>query len=176
MASSYLVAVFRDRITAEEAYTRLEKAEFPLEVIAILGKGYKTADEFGLVDPKSQAIKQAKLMAIWLVPFGFVAGVTFSIISELQTFTAWAGQIGNHIIGGILGAIGGGMGSAVAGGSVGLTVGGGDALPYRNLLEAGQYLVVLRDLNGFETRKANDILRELDPEGVQAYMDPTAIA
>ena len=176
MASSYLVAVFRDRITAEEAYTRLEKANFPLEAIAILGKGYKTADEFGLVDPKSQAIKQAKLMAIWLVPFGFVAGVTFSIISELQTFTAWAGQIGNHIIGGILGAIGGAMGSAVAGGSGGLTVGGGDALPYRNLLAAGQYLVVLRDLNGFETRKANDILRELDPEGVQAYKDPTAIA
>ena len=173
---NYLVAVFRDRITAEEAYTRLEKADFPLEQVAILGQGYKTADEFGLIDPKSQAIKQAKFMAVWLVPFGFAAGFVFSIISELQTFTPWLGPIGNHLAGGVLGAIAAGMGSIVAGGSVGLTVGGGDALPYRNRLAAGQYLVVMRDFNGVQTRRASDILRALDPEGVQAYVDPTAVA
>ena len=94
---NYLVAVFRDRMTAEEAYTRLEKATFPVERMSILGKGYKTADEFGLIDPKSQAIKQAKFMAVWLVPFGFAAGTTFSLISELQTFTPWVGTVGNHL-------------------------------------------------------------------------------
>ncbi|GEM_PF-4957964 len=49
-------------------------------------------------------------MASWLVPFGFAAGYTFSLITGLDTF-AWAGTIGNRVIGGLLGAISGAMGS-----------------------------------------------------------------
>ena len=64
----YLVAVVSDRIKAEEAYTALEKGGIPTSQMSILGKGYKTADEFGLIDPGQQAKKRAMLMAIWLVP------------------------------------------------------------------------------------------------------------
>ncbi|MGA1623759.1 MAG: hypothetical protein ACO36E_13690, partial [Synechocystis sp.] len=76
---SYLIAVVADRIAAEEAYTALETGGFAPQTLTIIGKGYKTADEFGLVDPKQQALKRAKLMAIWLVPFGFVAGYGFNL-------------------------------------------------------------------------------------------------
>jgi hypothetical protein len=94
--NNYLVAVLSDRIQAESAYTMLEKQGLPLNKINILGRGYKTADEFGLIDPNDVAQKQAKLMAIWLVPFGFIAGIGFSLSTNLHTF-AWAGEIGDRV-------------------------------------------------------------------------------
>jgi hypothetical protein len=161
---NYLIAVLLDRIQAEAAYLALEKEGIKS---TILGKGYKSADEFGLIDPKEPAKKQARLMAFWLVPFGFFAGTAFSIITGLNTF-AWAGEIGNHIIGGLLGAGSGALGSLFVGGGIGLIVGSGDALPYRNRLNEGKYLIVVQ---GSETliRQANRILRQYEPENIQGY-------
>lgn len=165
---NYLVAVLSDRIKAEAAYLALEKQAIDS---TILGKGYKTADEFGLIDPKEQAKKQAQLMAYWLVPFGFFAGFTFSLITGLDTF-AWAGEIGNHVVGGLLGAGSGALGSIFVGGGVGLVVGSGDALPYRNRLEMGKYIIVVQG-SEILTRQATRILRQFDPENIQGYADTT---
>ena len=52
---NYLVAVLENRIKAEEAYSALEQASLPKDDIDILGKGFKTADEYGLIDPADQA-------------------------------------------------------------------------------------------------------------------------
>jgi hypothetical protein len=166
---NYLVAVLSDRIQAEEAYSALERQGLPMAKIAILGKGYKSADEYGLLDPNQEASKQVKLMAIWLVPFGFAAGYVFNLITGLDTF-AWAGDIGSHIIGGLLGAASGALGSIFVGGGVGLTSGSGDALPYRNRLSAGKYLVVVKGSEAL-TRQATTILRQFEPENLQGYVD-----
>ncbi|MGK7900149.1 MAG: hypothetical protein AB4352_01820 [Hormoscilla sp.] len=166
---NYLIAVLSDRIQAEAAYSALEKEGFPLSQVTILGRGYKSADEFGLIDPNQQAVKRARLMSYWLVPFGFFGGATFSLITGLNTF-AWAGELGNHLIGGLLGAASGAMGAAVVGGGVGLVTGSGDALPYRNRLNAGKYLIVVQGA-GSLTRKATSILRQFEPENIQDYVD-----
>lgn len=163
---NYLVAVLSDRIQAESAYLGLEKEGINS---TILGRGYKTADEFGLIDPKEEAKKQVRLMAFWLIPFGFFAGFTFSLITGLDTF-AWAGEIGNHVIGGLLGAGSGAMGSVFVGGGVGLVFGSGDALPYRNRLDAGKYLIVVQGSETL-TRQATRILRQYDPENIQGYAE-----
>lgn len=170
---NYLVAVLSDRIKAEAAYSALETAGLPMDKVAILGKGYKSADEYGLIDPNEEASKLSKLMAFWLVPFGFVAGFSFSFITGLQTF-AWAGEIGNHLIGGLLGAASGAMGSFFVGGGVGLVVGGGDALPYRNRLNAGKYLIVVKGSDTL-TRQATAVLRGFEPENLQGYADPSVV-
>ncbi len=164
---NYLVAVLPDRIQAEAAYLALEKEGIPVKQVTILGKGYKSADEFGLIDPNQQAQKQAQLMAFWLIPFGFVSGVVFNILTGLNTF-AWAGEIGNPIIGGLLGAVAGAMGSVFAGGGAGLAFGSGDALPYRNRLNAGKYLVVVQGTESM-TRQATRVMRRFEPENIQAY-------
>lgn len=166
---NYLVAVLNDRIQAEEAYSALERQGLPMAKIAILGKGYKSADEYGLLDPNQQAMKQVKLMAVWLIPFGFAAGYVFNLITDLDTF-AWAGTIGSHIIGGLLGAASGALGSIFVGGGVGLVTGSGDALPYRNRLNAGKYLVVVKGSEAL-TRQATTILRQFEPENLQGYVD-----
>ncbi|MGD1704661.1 hypothetical protein [Dapis sp. BLCC M229] len=167
---NYLVAVFSDRMKAEAAYSALEKEGLPMKQVAILGRGYQTADEYGLIDPKEQARKQALRMITWLVPFGFAAGTTFSLITGLNTF-AWAGEFGNHFIGGILGAISGAMGGTFVGGGVGLIVGGGDAVSYRNRLNAGKYLVVIRGSEAL-TRLATRTLYQFKPENIQGYTAP----
>ncbi|MBD1822788.1 hypothetical protein H6F51_09805 [Cyanobacteria bacterium FACHB-DQ100] len=167
---SYLVAVLSDRIQAEAAYSALEKEGLPMDKITILGRGYKSADEYGLIDPNETARKQVRLMASWLVPFGFVGGAAFNVITGLDTF-AWAGEIGSPLIAGILGGLSGLMGSVFVGGGVGMVVGGGDALPYRNRLNAGKYLIVV---NGSDTliRQATRSLRAFDPESLQGYAEP----
>ena len=163
---NYLIAILADRIQAESAYTTLKKAGIPTEEMTILGRGYKTADEFGFIDPLQKAKKQALLMASWLVPFGFGAGYTFSYITGLETFD-WAGVVGGRLIGGLLGAIAGGMGSFFVGGGVGLSVGGGDALPYKNYLNAGKYLLVVKGSESLQN-KALPLLRRLEPENIQS--------
>ncbi len=170
ISMSYLIAVVADRMAAEEAYTALEKEGIPLNALTIVGAGYKSADEFGLIDPRQQAFKRAKLMAFWLVPFGFVAGYGFNLITGLETLD-WAGDPGNHIVGGLLGSMGGAMGSLFVGGGVGLTTGSGDALPYRNDLNAGKYLVVVGG-GDRQRQEATRILRPLNPETLQGYTSP----
>ena len=165
---NYLIAVLPDRIQAEEAYTALEKGGIPLGKVAIAGRGYKTADELGLLDPKEQTRKKAIFMAYWLIPFGFFGGYVFNLITGLHNLD-WAGEPGNHIVGGILGAIGGAMGSIFIGGGVGWAMDtGSDTMPYRDYLAANKYLVLVEDIGALGER-ALTILREQSPETLQSY-------
>lgn len=170
---NYLVAVLKNRVEAEEAYTTLEKEGLPMDKVTILGKGYKSADEFGLIDPGSEAQKQIVRMAYWLVPFGFIAGFAFNLQTGLE-IVQWAGSVGNHIIGGIFGAIAGAMGSFFAGGGSAFIFSSSDALPYRNRLNEGKYLIVVRGSEGL-TRQATQALRRFDPETIQGYLEPESI-
>lgn len=163
----YLIAVLSDRIKAEAAYTALEKAGLPQQQLTILGRGYQSADEFGLIDPKMQAKKRALSMALWLVPFGFAGGYIFNLQTGIAIFDS-VGALGNHLIGGLFGAIAGAMGSFFVGGGFGLSVGSGDALPYRNRLNAGKYLIVVQGSERLQNR-AVGIIRQFEPENIQGY-------
>ncbi|MBI4781595.1 MAG: hypothetical protein HY785_09725 [Oscillatoriophycideae cyanobacterium NC_groundwater_1537_Pr4_S-0.65um_50_18] len=170
---NYVIAVLADRIQAEAAYSALEKAGLPLAQISILGKGYKSADEFGFIDPQKPARKQALMMSTWVVPLGFIGGLAFNLATNYQLVPS-VGTFGNRLLGGVFGAIAGAMGSFVVGGGVGLSAGSGDALPYRNRLNEGKYLVIVQGAPNI-TNQATRILRECAPESVQAYVDPTQI-
>ncbi len=155
----YLIAVFADRIQAESAYTALEQAGLPMPEMAILGKGYKSINDFDFIDPPAR--RQTLGMMTWLVPFGFLAGLSFDAITKLDTFP-WAGTLGNQVLGGVLGAIAGMSGAIVAGGGLSLLT--SDAPPYRKLLAAGQYLVVV---TGNSTGLAAPILKQMGPQSLR---------
>ncbi|HEY9904934.1 MAG TPA: hypothetical protein V6D43_21285 [Candidatus Sericytochromatia bacterium] len=170
---NYLIAVLQDRIEAEEAYSALEKEGLPMDKVTILGRGYKDADEFGLIDPNLEARKQARLLAYGAIPFGFIAGYAFNLQTGIQLFE-WAGALGNHIIGGVFGAIAGAMGSVFVGGGVGLISSSSDALPYRNRLNEGKYLIVVKGSDTL-TKQATRIIRQFEPENIQGYVEPESI-
>ncbi|ELR97184.1 hypothetical protein [Gloeocapsa sp. PCC 73106] len=161
---NYLIAVFANRIEAEAAYTALEKAGLPQSQIQIIGQGYQTPSEFGLVNPTELGKARALQMSYWLIPFGFAAGYTFNSITQFDLFP-WAGSLGNHLIGGLFGAIAGAMGSIFVGGGVGLSTGSGsgDDLVYLNRLKEGKYLVAIDSSATLKTR-GKEILASFKPE------------
>lgn len=167
---NYLVAVLANKQQAEEAYSTLCKDGIPNEKVTILGEGYQSADDFGLIDPNKQAGKRAKKLAYWLVPFGFAAGYLFNVLTGIELFS-FTNSIAEHIIGGILGAASGLLGAIVVGGGVGLTVGSGDALTYRNRLNAGKYIIVTKGTDSL-IRQATRLLRQFEPEYIQGYQEP----
>jgi hypothetical protein len=168
---NYVVAVLPDRMQAEAAYSALEKEGLPDNQIDILGSGYKSADEYGLINPNNQARKGTKRLIYWLLPFGFIAGYAFNFLTGIEILPA-VGAFGNQIIAGLLGAISGALDAYFVGGAVGLTVGSGDALPYRNRLNAGKYLIVVKGTEEL-TRQATRVLRQFEPENIQGYTEPT---
>ncbi|MDZ8189046.1 MAG: hypothetical protein RMX96_29900 [Nostoc sp. ChiSLP02] len=168
---NYLIAVLQNKSQAEAAYSALTKEGLSPNQVDILGSGYKSADDYNLIDPNQQARKGAKRLLYWLVPFGFIAGYAFNYLTGIEILAI--GSIGNHIIGGLLGAASGVLGAYLVGGGVGLTVGSGDALPYRNRLNAGKYLIVVKGTEEL-TRQATRILRSFEPENIQGYVEPTS--
>jgi len=167
---NYLVAVLSDRTQAEAAYAALEQEALPMDQIAIVGQGYQSADEFGLINPNQEAGKRSSQLAYWLIPFGFAAGYLFNLLTGIEIFS-WMGHLGNHIIGGILGAASGALGALVVGGGVGWTTSSGDALVYRNRLNDGKYLIIAKG-NDSLVRQATQVLRRFEPENLQGYVEP----
>jgi hypothetical protein len=135
-ATNYLVAVLPNRIEAESAYLSLKDARLPIESLDILGRGFKSADDFGLINPNEAAYKQSEQLANGLVPFGFVAGFLFNVLTGIELIS-WIGPIGNHLLGGVFAAAAAALGAAMTGALTGWTTGSGDAIAYRNRLNAG---------------------------------------
>ena len=114
----YLIAVLSDRIQAEAAYTALEQDHVPMAQVSLLGRGYKSADEFGLINPNQSAQTQAKQLMTGLVPLGFILGYTLDLITG-TTWIAGASPWVSHLFGGCLGAVFGGVGGFLVGGGGG---------------------------------------------------------
>lgn len=165
----YLIAVLPNRIQAEDAYTTLLKEGINEQQVEMLGQGYKTADEFGLINPSKQARQQITQMSLWLFPFGFAAGYIFNVLTEIYLID-WLGPFGNHVFGGLLGAIAALMGAFFVGGGIGIGFGSGDALPYRNRLNEGKYLIVVKGSDVI-SEQATRILRQFNPESLQGYQE-----
>jgi hypothetical protein len=149
----YLVALLPDRLQAEAVYSALEEAGLPLEAVALVGRGYRDVADY----PLPQGGWRPNFFTYWLVPFGFVGGVGFSLLTGLETFTSWAGVWGNHLLGGLLGAVAGGMGSVVVGGGLGQLAQWG--LPnYVQAVKQGKYVVVVQGA-GLVNRAKGIVLR-----------------
>jgi hypothetical protein len=168
-ATNYLVAVLPNRIEAESAYLSLRDAKLPIESLDILGRGFKSADDFGLIDPNQVAEKQSEQLATGLVPFGFAAGFLFNILTGIELIS-WIGPIGNHLLGGVFAAAAAALGAAMTGTLTGWTTGNGDAIAYRNRLNAGKYLIIARGTDAF-TREATWLLRQHNLENIQGYVE-----
>lgn len=167
---NYVVATLLDRIQTETAYSTLEQDGIPKNQINIVGPGFKSIDEFAFLDPNQAARKRAKLMSFWLVPFGFIGGVAFNLSTQFQLVPT-VGILGNQIIGGLLGAIGGAMGSFFVGGGSALTLGDRETSSYRKQLKAGRYLIVVSGTPNF-TNRATRILKQMNPETIQSFIEP----
>ena len=72
-----------------------------------------------ILNPKLAKKDRQKTLALWLMPFGFIAGLSFSQMTGLETFKNIGFPIQlEKILGGLLGMISGWLGSFFAAGSI----------------------------------------------------------
>ena len=91
-----------------------------------------------------------KGMRYWLMPFGFLAGLGFSNMTNLTTFSFLnLNAFGESLIGGLLGLGSGYIGSFFAAGSINLNR-SKEIRPLLNANKDGKWLIVLEDQNGYE--------------------------
>lgn len=115
--STRVVVVFRQRDQLEALRQTLAAQRPPLSRLVCIGKDATPITAVTDLNPAAKRQLRQRRMATWLVPFGFLAGLTFTYITDLNTF-AFAGAWSQHLLGGIAGMISGWMGSFAAAASV----------------------------------------------------------
>ncbi|MBM5806599.1 MAG: hypothetical protein FJ056_02720 [Cyanobacteria bacterium M_surface_10_m2_179] len=161
MGSSVVVVVSeRKRLRQlREGLSQLTPA--PERLVAI-GQGETDIAEIPELNPVLARRLRQRRMATWLIPFGFFAGLTFTFITDLDTF-AFAGSWGSHLIGGLLGLGSGWMGSFAAAASVS-SESDDRVRALRNRFEEGNWLLLVEMPNGIEMPWTR--LQEAKPKAV----------
>ena len=82
---------------------------------------FELIENIRILNPKLDRQIRQKNMRNWLMPFGFIAGLTFSNMTNLSTFSFLGlSHFGESIIGGLLGMSSGYLGSIFASSSINL--------------------------------------------------------
>ena len=152
------VLVLKERASAETLFGSLQEAGVPLTRVALVapdqmdpGQGVLTPEpmeQVELLNPSIARNRRQKSMSRWLLPFGFMAGLTFTQITTLDTFSQF-GPIGEALIGGLLGMGSGLMGSYAAAASVASDNEDGVRI-LRNRRDEGCWLLLLESPAGVE--------------------------
>ena len=120
-----------------------------------------TIDKVRILNPKLDRNLRQSSMRNWLMPFGFLAGLTFSNMTNLSTFDFLGlNQIGDSILGGILGMGSGLLGSIVASASINLNR-NKEIRPILNFNKAGKWIILLENQVGYELPW--QIIKESEP-------------
>jgi len=154
--------VLESRRRLRELRDQLAALQPPLASLVAVGEGETPLEQVAELNPALARQRRQKGMALWLIPFGFFAGLTFTQITDLQTFAA-LGPWGEPLVGGLLGMGSGWMGSFVAAASVSSEV--DDRIrTLRNRLEEGSWLLVLEPATGTEVPWS--VLQQARPKAV----------
>ena len=117
IVGSSVVVVLAERKRLRQLQEQLAALTPPPQRLVAIGAGETDVATVAELNPALTRQLRQRRMATWLIPFGFFAGLTFTFITDLDTF-AFAGDVGSHLIGGLLGLGSGWMGSFAAAASV----------------------------------------------------------
>jgi len=145
---SSVVVVLAERKRLRQLREQLAGLTPPPQRLVAIGQGETDIAEVAELNPALARKLRQRRMATWLLPFGFLAGLTFTFITDLDTF-AFAGDVGSHLIGGLLGLGSGWMGSFAAAASVTSEV-DDRVRALRNRLDEGNWLLLVETANGVE--------------------------
>ena len=127
---------------------KLAAQQPPLALLTAIGEGEMPINEVVQLNPAAARRQRQKNLVRWLLPFGFMAGLTFTYMTDLDTF-AFFGAWSQHLIGALLGLGSGWMGSYAAAASV-RSEADDRIRSLRNRLEEGNWLLLVETANGVE--------------------------
>jgi len=148
IVGSSVVVVLAERKRLRQLQEQLAALTPPPQRLVAIGAGETDVATVAELNPALSRQLRQRRMATWLIPFGFFAGLTFTFITDLDTF-AFAGTWGSHLIGGLLGLGSGWMGSFAAAASVSSEA-DDRVRALRNRLEEGNWLLLVEMPNGIE--------------------------
>ena len=167
MANEHIVvSTFVTHVEAENAVRELQKSDFNMHKISILGKDYQTTEHVrGFLTWKDTARGGAGEAGYWGAfiggLFGILTGAGILFIPGIGPVIV-AGHIVGVLAGWIEGMVVGGVGAAVAGGLIGALVGLGipkeQALKYETEIKAGKFLVLVSGTDE-DLQRAQQILK-----------------
>ena len=160
---STCVIVFKGKQPAKELVFQLREAQTPIRncnLIEPLNNKEESEDEdlekseellinqlnfnqVELLNPTLARKQRQKTLASWLIPFGFLAGLSFSLMTDLKTFTdiGFPSQI-EKLLGGLVGMISGWLGSFFSAGGMNQD-NDDDIRALRKKSEQGFWLIIL---------------------------------
>jgi hypothetical protein len=157
-----VVVVLNDRGRLQRLRDTLGALQPPPSQLVAIGEGETPLAEVVRLDPAAARRARQKGMARWLMPFGLLAGFTFTQITELHTFDA-LGPWGQPVVGALLGMVSGWMGSFAAAASVASEE--DDRIRgLRNRLEEGSWLLLVEPAAG--TDMPWTLLQQARPQAV----------
>jgi hypothetical protein len=143
-----VVVVLKQRAQLEQLQQSLAALQPPLARLISIGPEATPLASVAELDPATARRQRQRRMALWLLPFGFLAGLTFTYITDLDTF-AFAGTWSQHLLGGVAGMLAGWMGSFAAAASV--SSGEDDRIrSLRNRYDEGNWLLLAETAGGVE--------------------------
>ena len=143
-----VVVVLNDRKRLKQLQQKLSECQPPMARLVAIGQGETPLEQVERLNPAAARRQRQRSMARWLLPFGFLAGLTFTYITDLDTF-AFAGAWSQHLVGGLLGLGSGWMGSFAAAASVSSEE-DDRVRGLRNRLEEGSWLLLAETASGVE--------------------------
>jgi hypothetical protein len=144
--STTVVVVLNEHARLQQLQRDLAASQPPLAVLVAVGQGETELEAVDRLNPAATRRRRQRAMARWLIPFGFLAGLTFTYITDLDTL-AFFGPWSQHLFGALLGMGSGFMGSFAAAASVSSEE--DDRLrSLRNRLEEGSWLLLAETMAG----------------------------
>jgi len=151
IVGSSVVVVLAERKRLRQLQEQLATLTPPPQRLVAIGAGETDVATVAELNPALTRQLRQRRMATWLIPFGF-----------------FAGPIGSHLIGGLLGLGSGWMGSFAAAASV--SAEGDDRVrALRNRLEEGNWLLLVESASGVEIPWTR--LQEAKPKAVVRLSD-----
>ncbi len=157
-----VVVVLDDRSRLQQLRETLAARQPPPLAMLTIGAGETPLKDVERLDAMAARRRLQRSMVRWLIPFGFLAGLTFTQITDLHTFD-FAGPWGQPLIGGLLGMGSGFLGSFAAAASVGSEQ--DDRIrALRNRLDEGCWLLLVDPAPGTEVPWS--VLQQARPKAV----------
>ena len=160
--STYVI-ILKEKKPAKELLLKLREAQTPIlncDLVEPLDKktGQKNSkqdkskeiftdqsnfNDVKLLNPNLARKDRQKTLASWLIPFGFIAGLSFSQMTNLNTFAEMGFPIQlERILGGLVGMISGALGSFFSAGGISQET-DDDLRALRKKSEEGFWLLIL---------------------------------
>ena len=117
-----------------------------------------------ILNPKLDRKIRQQNMGTWLIPFGFIAGVAFSNMTNLSTFSFLGlNNIGESLMGGLLGMGSGYLGSIVSSASINVNR-NKELRSIFDLNKQGKWLVLIENQIGTELPWA--LIKQSEPKDI----------